>query len=89
MPSAEEPLTGQCACGTVRFEVTKPFDTAGYCHCKRCPPAPHPGALWSETRDQSASDGFRFTAGEDSRAHVWRAPRTGCRSRSAASAAAT
>jgi hypothetical protein len=33
MPSPEEPLTGECACGTVRFEVTKPFNTAGYCHC--------------------------------------------------------
>ena len=55
MPSADEPLTGQCACGTVRFEVTKPFDTAGYCHCKRC--QRRTGALWSENAIV-ASDGF-------------------------------
>ena len=62
MPSPDEPLTGQCACGTVRFEVTKPFDTAGYCHCKRC--QRRSGALWTENAIV-ASDGFRFTAGED------------------------
>jgi hypothetical protein len=62
MPSPEEPLTGECACGTVRFEVTKPFNTAGYCHCKRC--QRRTGALWSENAIVD-SDGFRFTAGED------------------------
>jgi hypothetical protein len=36
MPSAEHPLTGRCACGTVRFRVTEPFDSAGFCHCHRC-----------------------------------------------------
>ena len=36
MATPEAPLTGGCACGTVRFEVTAPFQTAGYCHCKRC-----------------------------------------------------
>ena len=46
MPSPQEPLTGGCACGAVRFEVTAPFDTAGYCHCKRC--QRRSGALWSE-----------------------------------------
>jgi hypothetical protein len=29
-------LTGTCMCGAVRFEVTEPFETAGYCHCSRC-----------------------------------------------------
>ncbi len=29
-------LTGSCMCGAVRFEVTAPFTTAGYCHCTRC-----------------------------------------------------
>jgi hypothetical protein len=29
-------VTGACACGTVRFEVSEPFETAGYCHCRRC-----------------------------------------------------
>jgi|tagenome__1003787_1003787.scaffolds.fasta_scaffold20811286_2 hypothetical protein len=36
MPSPEAPLAGSCACATVRFEITAPFRTAGYCHCHRC-----------------------------------------------------
>ena len=31
-----EPLHGSCLCGAVRFEVTEPFVSAGYCHCTRC-----------------------------------------------------
>ena len=31
-----EPITGGCGCGAVRFEVSKPFHSAGYCHCTRC-----------------------------------------------------
>jgi hypothetical protein len=31
-----EPITGGCGCGAVRFEVTRPFLSAGYCHCTRC-----------------------------------------------------
>jgi hypothetical protein len=34
--SADQPLQGRCLCGTVRFAVNAPFETAGYCHCKRC-----------------------------------------------------
>jgi hypothetical protein len=30
------PLAGACLCGGVRFEVTEPFLSAGYCHCTRC-----------------------------------------------------
>jgi hypothetical protein len=33
---AEFPLTGGCLCGAVRYEVTEPLVSAGYCHCKRC-----------------------------------------------------
>jgi hypothetical protein len=32
----ELPLTGGCLCGGVRFELTEPPVSAGYCHCKRC-----------------------------------------------------
>ena len=32
----ELPLTGGCLCGSVRFEVTEPLVSAGYCHCTRC-----------------------------------------------------
>jgi hypothetical protein len=31
-----EPITGGCGCGAVRFEVSQPFLSAGYCHCTRC-----------------------------------------------------
>src|ERR1700704_1985316 len=30
------PLTGGCLCGGVRFEVSEPLVSAGYCHCSRC-----------------------------------------------------
>lgn len=30
------PLTGGCLCGAVRFEITEPLVSAGYCHCTRC-----------------------------------------------------
>jgi hypothetical protein len=29
-------MTGGCMCGRVRFEITEPLGTAGYCHCTRC-----------------------------------------------------
>ena len=29
-------LTGGCLCGGVRYEVSEPFQSAGYCHCTRC-----------------------------------------------------
>ena len=32
----ELPLTGRCLCGGVRFEVSAPLGSAGYCHCTRC-----------------------------------------------------
>ena len=32
----DEPLTGGCGCGAVRYEVTAPFASAAYCHCTRC-----------------------------------------------------
>jgi hypothetical protein len=57
-----EPLTGSCACGAVSFEVTAPFETAGYCHCKRC--QRRSGALWS-LNAMVPADGFRIVAGEE------------------------
>jgi hypothetical protein len=35
-PSPESPLQGGCLCGAVRFELTVPLLSAGYCHCTRC-----------------------------------------------------
>ena len=66
------PLSGQCACGAVEFEVTKPFDSAGYCHCKRC--QRRSGALWSSNAIV-ASDGFAITEGAEN-VRAW-TPETG------------
>jgi hypothetical protein len=46
----------------VRFEVTAPFKTAGYCHCKRC--QRRSGALWALNASVDAS-ALRIVAGED------------------------
>jgi hypothetical protein len=62
MPSPDDPLTGACACGTVRFEVTAPFSSAGYCHCKRC--QRRSGALWTLNAQVDAS-AVRIVAGEE------------------------
>ena len=70
MPSAEGPMTGACACGTVRFEVSKPFDTAGYCHCKRC--QRRSGALWS-INGIVGGEHLQVTQGEDA-VRAWQPP---------------
>ena len=70
MPSPDAPLTGGCACGTVRFEVTAPFDSAGYCHCKRC--QRRSGALWALNAAVPA-DAFAITEGADA-VRTWSPP---------------
>jgi hypothetical protein len=35
-PSPERPLQGGCLCGRVRYEITAPLISAGYCHCTHC-----------------------------------------------------
>jgi hypothetical protein len=72
MPSPESPLAGSCACGTVRFEVTVPFRSAGHCHCTRC--QRRTGALWS-TNGVVAASGFAVTAGSEA-VRTW-TPATG------------
>lgn len=29
-------MTGGCACGAVRYEISQPLISASYCHCTRC-----------------------------------------------------
>ena len=70
MATPEAPLTGGCACGTVRFEVTAPFQTAGYCHCKRC--QRRSGALWSENGIVDAG-AFRLVSGAEA-VSSWQPP---------------
>ena len=36
VPSADHPVRGSCLCGAVSYEITTPFERAGYCHCARC-----------------------------------------------------
>jgi hypothetical protein len=62
MPSPDAPLTGGCACGAVRYEVTAPFETAGHCHCKRC--QRRSGTAWSLNAAVPA-DAFAIVEGAD------------------------
>jgi hypothetical protein len=70
MASPDAPLTGSCPCGTIRFEVTAPFETAGYCHCKRC--QRRTGTMWSLSAMVDASE-FRITEGADA-LRLWPPP---------------
>jgi hypothetical protein len=59
---AELPLTGGCMCGAVRFEVTEPLVSAGYCHCTRC--QRRTGAAAGASA-HIAPGSLRVTAGEE------------------------
>jgi hypothetical protein len=56
-----EPVRGSCLCGGVRFELTRPFRRAGYCHCSRCRKHSGAGGL---VQGRVPRDGFRLLAGE-------------------------
>jgi hypothetical protein len=58
----ELPLTGGCLCGGVRFEVTKPLISAGYCHCTRCQRRTGTAAS-AQARTEAGS--VKVTAGEE------------------------
>jgi hypothetical protein len=70
MPSPDAPLRGSCACGAVSFEVTAPFETAGYCHCKRC--QRRTGTLWSFNAMVPAA-GFQIVSGRE-HVRTWQPP---------------
>ena len=59
---ADLPLTGGCLCGAVRFEVSEPLVSAGYCHCKRCQRRTGTAA---SAQGRVAPGSFRVTAGEE------------------------
>jgi hypothetical protein len=61
-------LTGRCGCGAVRYELTSPLVSAGYCHCKRC--QRRTGAAAS-ANGRVEPGSFRLLAGEDS-LRAWR-----------------
>jgi hypothetical protein len=54
-------LTGGCLCGRVRFELTEPPRSAGYCHCTRCQRRTGAGASPQARIDGRA---FRLLEGE-------------------------
>jgi len=56
------PLTGRCLCGAVRFEVTAPPSSAGYCHCTRCQRRTGTAASAQARLPEGA---LRIVAGED------------------------
>lgn len=60
----DEPITGGCLCGAIRYELTQPPVWAHNCHCSRCR---------RDTGSAFASNAFfprdalRFTSGEELR----------------------
>ncbi len=61
-PSQHEPLQGGCLCGAVRFEVSAPFLSAGYCHCTHCQRRTGTGSSANARVPQS---GFRLLQGAE------------------------
>ena len=58
----ELPLRGSCLCGSVRYEVTEPLVSAGYCHCTRCQRRTGTAAAVSA---RVAPGSLRIVAGEE------------------------
>jgi hypothetical protein len=58
----ELPLTGGCLCGGVRWEITEPLVSAGYCHCTRCQRRTGTAAAASA---RIAPGSLRVVSGED------------------------
>jgi len=54
--------TGSCLCGTVRYEVSGPYQWMAHCHCSMC--RKHHGSLFSTTLGV-APENFRWLQGED------------------------
>jgi hypothetical protein len=61
-PSAGASLQGGCLCGAVRFEITLPFASAGYCHCSRCQRRTGAGA---SANGRVPRAGFRLLEGSE------------------------
>jgi hypothetical protein len=79
MSLPELPLEGRCLCGEVRFQVTAPFQSAGYCHCKRCQ---RRSGTTSTLNATVVAEGFEILQGEELIA-TWRPidgrPKSFCR----------
>ena len=56
-------VKGSCFCGTVRYEVSGPFNSMMNCHCSMC--RKHHGTAFA-TYVSAPIDSFRWVSGEDS-----------------------
>jgi hypothetical protein len=64
------PLTGGCGCGAVRFEITAPLVSAGYCHCTRCQ---RRSGTAASPQARVAPGSFRVVSGAD-QLRAWAPP---------------
>ena len=62
------PLSGGCACGAVRYEISEALVSAVYCHCTRCQRRTGTAA---SANAATAPGSFRLVAGED-RLRAWK-----------------
>jgi hypothetical protein len=61
-PARRQLLAGHCTCEGVRFEVTEPLVSAGWCHCTRCR---HRTGAHASPGAAVAPGSFRITTGEE------------------------
>lgn len=61
-PSPQQPLEGGCLCGAVRYRITAPFLSAGYCHCTHCQRRTGTG---SSANGRVPQDGFELLQGAE------------------------
>ena len=69
-PGPAAPLEGGCLCGAVRFEITAPLLSAGYCHCSHCQRRTGTG---SSCNGRVAQEAFRLLQGREA-LHAYRPP---------------
>jgi hypothetical protein len=69
----EASTSGSCLCGGVRFELTRPAEAAGYCHCTRCQQRTGGGSSLQARIDGTT---FRLLQGEEL-VQAWRHPEGG------------
>lgn len=62
MEQSQQPLTGSCLCGGVRFEITGRYSAIGQCHCSRCRKVSGAGA---GATLYTAAASLHWRAGED------------------------
>ena len=55
-------ITGGCACGSVRYEVSQPFVSSNYCHCTRCQ---RRSGTAASANGRCADGTFHIVAGEE------------------------